>query len=91
MDEIPGLKTNIPHGAFYVYPNVSYYFGKKSKETEIKNATDLTFYLLDHAHVALVPGAAFGEDNYIRFSYATSEEKLTEALVRIKTALELLK
>lgn len=87
MKEIPGLKTNTPQGAFYVYPEVSYYFGKKYNNHVINNATDLTFYLLDEGHLALVPGAAFGEDNYIRFSYATSEENLIEALKRMKEAL----
>ena len=87
MKEIPGLKTNTPQGAFYLYPEVSFYFGKKYKDYTIKNATDLTIYLLDVAHVALVPGAAFGEDIYIRFSYATNEKNLTEALKRMKEAL----
>jgi aspartate aminotransferase len=87
MNEIPGLKTNVPQGAFYVYPEVSYYFGKKYKDHTISNGTDLTMFLLAEAHVALVPGAAFGEDRYIRFSYATSEENLTEALRRMKEAL----
>ncbi len=88
MKEIKGLKTNVPEGAFYVYPEVSYFFGKSYNNFTIKNATDLSLYLLDEAHVALVPGAAFGEDNYIRFSYATSESILTEALKRMKNALE---
>jgi aspartate aminotransferase len=87
MKDIPGLKTNVPQGAFYVYPEVSYYFGKKYNNYEIHNGTDLSMYLLDEAHLALVPGAAFGEDNYIRFSYATSEKNLTEALRRMKEAL----
>lgn len=87
MKDIPGLKTNTPQGAFYVYPEVSYYFGKKYGAHVINNATDLTMYLLDEGHLAVVPGAAFGEDRYIRFSYATSEEKLTEALKRLKEAL----
>jgi aspartate aminotransferase len=87
MSEIPGLKTNVPQGAFYVYPEVSYYFGKKYKDYLILNATDLTLYLLDEGHLALVPGAAFGEDRYIRFSYATNEENLIEALKRMKDAL----
>jgi len=87
MREIPGLKTNVPQGAFYVYPEVSYYFGKKYKDYLILNATDLTLYLLDEGHLALVPGAAFGEDRYIRFSYATNEENLIEALKRMKDAL----
>jgi aspartate aminotransferase len=87
MNGIPGLKTNVPQGAFYVYPEVSYYFGKKYKEHSISNGTDLVMFLLAEAHVALVPGAAFGEDRYIRFSYATSEENLAEALKRMKEAL----
>jgi aspartate aminotransferase len=87
MKDIPGLKTNVPQGAFYVYPEISAYIGKKSDGYTINNATDLTMYLLDKAHVALVPGAAFGDDRYIRFSYATSEQKLTEALKRMKEAL----
>ncbi len=91
MKDIPGLKTNVPQGAFYVYPEVSYYFGKKYKEYLILNATDLTLYLLDEGHLALVPGAAFGEDRYIRFSYATNEENLIEALKRMKGALSKLK
>ncbi|MCE3259711.1 MAG: aspartate/tyrosine/aromatic aminotransferase [Bacteroidetes bacterium] len=91
MNDIPGLKTNIPQGAFYVYPEVTYFFGKKYGNHHIKNATDLSLFLLDEAHVALVPGAAFGSDEYIRFSYATSEENLTEALRRMKEALSKLK
>ncbi len=87
MKEIPGLKTNVPQGAFYVYPEVTYYFGKKYKDHVINDATDLSLYLLDEGHLALVPGAAFGDDIYIRFSYATSEENLKEALKRMKAAL----
>lgn len=87
MKEIPGLKTNVPQGAFYVYPEVSFYFGKKYNDHVINNATDLSLFLLDEGHLALVPGAAFGEDRYIRFSYATSEENLIEALKRMKEAL----
>ena len=91
MKDIPGFKTNIPQGAFYVYPEVSALFGKKYENYTINNATDLSMFLLDIAHVALVPGAAFGDDSYIRFSYATSEDKLTEACKRIKVAVEKLK
>jgi aspartate aminotransferase len=91
MKDIPGLKTNVPDGAFYVYPEVSALFGKSHNGFTINNATDLSMYLLDVAHVALVPGAAFGDDKYIRFSYATSEDKLTEALKRMKEAIEKLK
>jgi aspartate aminotransferase len=91
MKDIPGLKTNVPDGAFYVYPEVSSLFGKSYNGFTINNATDLSMFLLDVAHVALVPGAAFGDDKYIRFSYATSEDKLIEALKRMKEAIEKLK
>jgi len=88
MKEIPGLKTNVPQGAFYVFPDVTYYFGKSDGTFKIQSGTDLCAYLLEKAHVALVPGKAFGDDNYIRFSYATSENNLTEALRRMKSALK---
>ena len=91
MKEIPGMKANVPDGAFYVFPDVSYYFGKSFNGTVINNATDLCFFLLDNARVALVPGAAFGDDNYIRFSYAAAEELLVKALERMKESLALLK
>lgn len=91
MKDIPGLKTNVPQGAFYVFPEVSYYFGKSYNGKTIRNASDISMYLLEEAHVALVPGAAFGDDNYIRFSYATSEANLKEALKRMKDALAKLK
>lgn len=87
MRSIPGLKLNVPDGAFYLFPEVSSYFGKKYGDTVINNATDLSMFLLDHAHVAIVPGAAFGDDNYIRISYATSDDKLIEAVRRMKEAL----
>lgn len=83
LKEIPGLKTNFPDGAFYFFPDVSFYFGKN----KVKNSTDLCMYLLEKANVALVPGDAFGNDNHIRISYAASEEKLIEAMKRIKKAL----
>lgn len=91
MKDIKGLKTNVPQGAFYVYPDVTYYFGKSFEDYVINSGSDLSMYLLDKAHVAVVPGAAFGEDKYIRFSYATSEEKLVTALTRMKEALDKLK
>ncbi|MGM0377729.1 MAG: aminotransferase class I/II-fold pyridoxal phosphate-dependent enzyme, partial [Bacteroidota bacterium] len=86
-DEIPGLKHNNPAGAFYLFPNVSNYFGKAYKGKTIVNARDLSFYLLEEANVATVTGTAFGNDNCLRFSYATSDELLTEAMKRIKEAL----
>lgn len=91
MKEIPGLKTNKPDGAFYIFPDITYYIGKSYDGTLIKNATDLCFYLLDNGRVAVVPGAAFGNDNYIRFSYSASEDILVEAVKRIKESLALLK
>jgi aspartate aminotransferase len=87
LREIPGVKINVPEGAFYVFPDVSSFFGKTLKGVEIKDADDLSMYLLEHANVATVTGDAFGNANCIRFSYATSEEILTEALRRIKEAL----
>jgi aspartate aminotransferase len=85
------MKTNLPDGAFYFFPEVSYYFGKSYNGTVINNGTDLCLYLLDNAKVALVPGAAFGDDNYVRFSYATSEDLLVKAMNRLKESLALLK
>ena len=87
INEIPGLKLNVPEGAFYVFPDVSSYFGKTLRGTLIKNADDFSMYLLGEANVATVTGDAFGNPDCIRFSYATSEEILTEALTRIKAAL----
>lgn len=87
INNIPGLRLNVPEGAFYVFPDVSSYFGKTLRGTEIKNADDFSMYLLAEANVATVTGDAFGNPNCIRFSYATSEEILTEALRRIKEAL----
>jgi aspartate aminotransferase len=84
---IPGLKTTIPDGAFYLFPDVSSYFGKTLRGKLINNADDLSMYLLSEANVATVTGDAFGNPNCIRISYATSEELLTEAFKRIKEAL----
>ncbi len=90
MKDIPGIKANIPDGAFYIFPDITYYIGKSYDGTLIKNATDLCYFLLDKGRVALVPGAAFGNDNYLRFSYSAAEDILVEALKRIKEALALL-
>jgi aspartate aminotransferase len=84
---IPGLKINVPEGAFYLFPDVSSYFGKTLRGKLINNADDLSMYLLSEANVATVTGDAFGNPNCIRISYATSEELLTEAFKRIKEAL----
>lgn len=85
--EIPGIKSNVPDGAFYLFPDVSYYFGKKDGDKVIENSTDLCMYLLDKAHVALVTGEAFGSPECFRISYATSKDLITEAVNRIKDAL----
>ncbi|MDI1257139.1 MAG: pyridoxal phosphate-dependent aminotransferase [Flavobacterium sp.] len=87
INEIPGLKLNVPEGAFYVFPDVSSYFGKTLRGIEIKNADDFSMYLLGEAAVATVTGDAFGNPNCIRLSYATSEDQLKEALKRIKEVL----
>lgn len=87
IKEIPGLKINVPEGAFYVFPDVSSFFGKTLNGTLIKDATDFSMYLLSEANVATVTGDAFGNPNCLRISYATSEAILTEALRRIKNAL----
>ncbi len=87
LKDIPGVKTNLPNGAFYFFPDVSYYFGKKNGNQVINNADDLCLYILEEAHVSLVTGDAFGDPNCIRISYAASEEDLQEALKRIKAAL----
>jgi len=85
--EIPGMKINVPEGAFYVFPDVSAFFGKTLNGVKINNADDFSMYLLEHANVATVTGDAFGNPNCIRFSYATSEDLLKEALRRIKDAV----
>ena len=87
MSKIPGVKINKPEGAFYVFPNISHYFGKTDGKTYIANATDLSMYLLNKALVSLVPGDAFGSPNCIRLSYATSNDQLIEAISRIEKAL----
>ncbi len=91
LKEIPGVKANYPQGAFYFFPDVSYYYGKKDGDRVIKDGDDLCLYLLEKAHVSLVPGGAFGEDRCIRLSYAASEKELTDAMGRIKDALAHLK
>jgi len=88
MKDIPGIKLTIPDGAFYLFPDVSSYYGKKDGNTIINNSSDLCIYLLNKAHVALVPGEAFGSPRCVRLSYATSNELIIEAIKRIKEALE---
>lgn len=85
--EIPGFNVNKPQGAFYLFPEVSAYFGKSYNGRVIDNAADLAMFLLEEGHVATVGGAAFGAPECLRFSYATSDENLKEALRRIKETL----
>lgn len=88
LNDIPGVKTNLPEGAFYFFPEISSFFGKKDQDGNIiNNSGDLALYLLNQGHVATVDGNSFGNDNYIRLSYAASDENLKEALRRIKEAL----
>ena len=88
VNDIKGLEVNVPEGAFYVFPDVSYYFGKTLNGVLINNADDLALYLLEYANVATVTGDAFGNPNCIRLSYATNEEVLIEAFKRIKEVLK---
>lgn len=87
LGEIEGFNLNVPEGAFYVFPDISAFFGKSLNGVTINNASDFSLYLLEHANVATVTGEAFGNPNCIRISYAASENELKEAIVRIKNAL----
>ena len=87
LNEINGFKCNKPEGAFYVFPDVSHYFGKTIEGFTINNASDMSMFLLENALVATVTGDAFGDPNCIRISYAASKEQLVEAVTRIKKKL----
>ncbi|WP_026811714.1 pyridoxal phosphate-dependent aminotransferase [Arenibacter latericius] len=87
LGEIEGFNLNVPEGAFYVFPDISSFFGKTLNGTTINNASDFSLYLLEHANVATVTGEAFGNKNCIRISYAASEKELREAIARIKAVL----
>jgi len=88
LNDIPGVKTNLPQGAFYFFPEISSFFGKKDTQGNvIKDSADLALYLLNEGHIATVGGDSFGNNNYIRLSYAASDENLKEALRRMKEAL----
>ncbi|WP_406682961.1 pyridoxal phosphate-dependent aminotransferase [Seonamhaeicola sp. MEBiC1930] len=87
LNDIEGFKSNVPDGAFYVFPNVSYFFGKTLRGKTINNATDFSLYLLEEALVATVTGEAFGNPDCIRISYAASQEQIIEAIKRIKEAV----
>ncbi len=87
LGKIPGLKLNVPEGAFYVFPDASAFFGSSDGDTQIKNVDDLCMYLLEDANVAVVTGSAFGNDKCFRISYAAADERLIEAAERIKVSL----
>jgi aspartate aminotransferase len=87
LKEMPGVKANTPEGAFYIFPDISYFIGKQYKDTSITSAHDLCLYLLSEAMVALVSGESFGANNCIRISYAASEDTLVKAMTRVKEAL----
>lgn len=91
VKEIPGFKIVEPDGAFYIFPDVSYYYGKSNGTTTINNASEFCMYLLNTAHVSSVMGDAFGEPTCVRFSFANSVENIEKAWVRIKDALSKLK
>jgi len=88
LSEIPGIKINQPKGAFYVFPDISFYFGKILAGKKIENASDFALYLLEQAHVATVTGDAFGNSNCIRISYAASEKNIRTAIARISKSLQ---
>ena len=91
FNEIDGIKCNVPEGAFYLFPDISYYFGKSDGEITINSSDDLCMYLLNKCYVALVAGTPFGNPECVRISYAASEENLLEAIRRIKKQLSKLK
>jgi aspartate aminotransferase len=91
LEEIPGIRTNLPDGAFYIFPDISAFFGKSDGVVTIQNSDDFCDYIMTNAHVALVSGAAFGDPNCFRLSYAASEAQLREAARRMKETLSKLK
>ncbi len=91
IKDIPGFKCFAPEGAFYIFPDVSYYYGKSDGTQTISNAADFSMYLLNTAHVSSVMGDAFGEPNCVRFSFANSMTNIERAWARIKEALAKLK
>ncbi len=91
ITSIEGITCYKPEGAFYLFPNISHYFNKKTEVLMVENSFDLAMHLLYEAHIAVVPGSAFGKEGYLRMSYATSIDHLKESIIRIRKALALLK
>ena len=91
LKDISGIKCNYPQGAFYFFPDISSFFGRSDGTTRINNSDDFAMFMLEKAHVSMVPGGAFGDENCVRLSYAASEKDLREALARMKKTLATLK
>ena len=91
LNDMPGFRCFNPQGAFYVFPNISYFFGKSCNGKQINNSVDFTEFLLEEAKVAVVPGIEFGSDKHIRISYATSMDEIKKGVNRIEEAVERLK
>jgi aspartate aminotransferase len=91
VKDIPGIDCPEPDGAFYVFPDISYYFGKTDGSTTIRNSADMSLYLLNQAHVSSVTGSAFGEQNCVRFSFANSMSNIEEGWKRVKEGLSKLR
>ena len=87
LSAVPGVKVNLPAGAFYFFPHVTAFFGKSYNGRTVNDADELSIYLLEEAHVSTVGGDSFGDKKSIRISYAASEEKLIDAMTRIGAAL----
>ena len=90
LKKMPGIKVNVPDGAFYAFPDVSSFFGTSYESYTINNNEDMSMYLLNYAHVSTVTGSAFGDDNCVRLSFATSMDNLMLAMERLEKALKLL-
>jgi aspartate aminotransferase len=91
LNAIKGVRCHLPEGAFYVFPDMSAWYGKSNGNSIIKGSSDLCMYLLEKGHIATVPGSAFGEDKCIRISFANSDENLIKAMDRLEKALSGLK
>jgi aspartate aminotransferase len=88
LNTIPGMSCIMPNGAFYAFPNTAKIYGARFRDKTISSSTDLALYFLEEAKVALVHGEAFGDDNYVRISYATSMDDIRKGLERIRQALQ---
>ena len=90
LNELPGVKCPVPNGAFYVFPDFSYYLNREANGKLLKDTFDISEYILDAVQVVTVPGDGFGSSGHIRFSYATSSKIIKEGMGRVKNALEII-